>query len=47
LPHQPLQLEYLDCEDSAHKQSATGFDCMALDPEGRISDFGIEAVTQT
>jgi hypothetical protein len=27
------------------------FDChwkrMALDPEGRISDFGIEAVTQT
>jgi hypothetical protein len=26
LPHQPLQPEYLDCEESAHKQSATGFD---------------------
>jgi hypothetical protein len=32
LPHQPLQPEYLDCEESAHKQSATGFDSMALDP---------------
>jgi hypothetical protein len=26
LPHQPLQPEYLDCEESAHKQSVTGFD---------------------
>ena len=38
LPHQPLQPEYLDCEDSAHKQSATGFDSMELDPEGRNSE---------
>jgi transposase len=37
LPHQPLQPEYLDCEEPAHKQSATAFDRMALDPEGRIS----------
>jgi hypothetical protein len=37
LPHQPLQPEYMDCEESAHKQSATGFDSMALDLEGRIS----------
>ena len=33
--HQPLQPEYLNCEESAHKHSATGFDSMALDPEGR------------
>ena len=26
LLHQPLQSEYLDCEESAHKQFATGFD---------------------
>jgi hypothetical protein len=39
LPHQPLHPEYLDCEESAHKQSATGFDSMALDPEGRISEL--------
>ena len=38
LSHQPLQPEYLDCEESVHKQSATGFDGMALDPEGRISE---------
>ena len=38
LPHQPLQLEYMDCEESAHKQSATGFDSMVLNPEGRISE---------
>ena len=38
LPHQPLQPEYMDCEESAHKQSATGFDIMALDPEDRISE---------
>jgi hypothetical protein len=38
LPHQPLQPEYLYCEESAHKQSAPGFDSMALDPEGRISE---------
>jgi hypothetical protein len=37
-PHQPLQSEYLDCEESARKQSATGFDSMALDPEGHISE---------
>ena len=36
LPHQPLQPEYLDCEESAHKQSATGFDSMGLVPEDRI-----------
>jgi hypothetical protein len=36
LPHLPLHPEYLDCEESAHKQSATGFDSMALDPEDRI-----------
>jgi hypothetical protein len=36
LPHQPLHPEYLDCEESAHKPSATGFDSMALDPESRI-----------
>jgi hypothetical protein len=28
--------EYLDCAESAHKQSAIAFDSMALDPEGRI-----------
>ena len=39
LMHQPLQPEYLYCEESAHKQSATGFDSMALDPEGRISEW--------
>jgi hypothetical protein len=33
-----LQPEYLDCEESGHKQSTTGFDSMALDPEGRISE---------
>ena len=38
LPHQPLQPEYQDCEESAHKQSETGFDSMTLDPEGRISE---------
>jgi hypothetical protein len=38
LLHQQLQPEYLDYEESAHKQSATGFDSMALDPEGRISE---------
>jgi hypothetical protein len=38
LPYQLLQLEYLECEESAHKQSATGSDSMALDPEGRISE---------
>jgi hypothetical protein len=38
LPHQPLQPEYMDCEESAHKQSATGFDSMVLDPEDRISE---------
>jgi hypothetical protein len=38
LPHQPLQPEYLDCEESAHKQSATGFNSMTLDTEGRISE---------
>ena len=27
--------EYLNCGESAHKHSATGFDSMALDPEGR------------
>jgi hypothetical protein len=36
LPHQQLLPEYLDYEESAHKQSATGFDSMALYPEGRI-----------
>jgi hypothetical protein len=36
--HQPLQPEYLDYEESNHKQSATGIDNMALDPEGRISE---------
>ena len=44
--HQPLQPEYLDYEESAHKQSATGFDNMALDPEG-VFRSGIDAVTQT
>jgi hypothetical protein len=38
LPHQPLQPEYLDYEKLAHKQSATGFDSMALYLEGRISE---------
>jgi hypothetical protein len=38
LPHEPLQPEYQDCEESAHKQSETGFDSMTLDPEGRISE---------
>lgn len=38
LPHQPLQSEYLDCEESAHKQSATASNSMALDQEGRISE---------
>jgi hypothetical protein len=38
LPHQPLQPEYLDSEELVHKQSTTGFDSMALDPEGRISE---------
>jgi hypothetical protein len=38
LPHQPLQPEYMDCEELAHKKSATGFDSMALDPKGRISE---------
>ena len=48
LLHQQLQPEYLDYEESAHKQSATGFDSMALDPEGRISErYRIDAVTQT
>jgi hypothetical protein len=37
-PHQPLQSEYLDCEESARKPSATGFDSMTLDPEGHISE---------
>jgi hypothetical protein len=46
LPHQPLLPEYLDCEESAYKQSATGFDSMTLDPECRIRS-GIDAVTQT
>ena len=32
MPHPPLQPEYLDCEESAHKQSATGFESMALEP---------------
>jgi hypothetical protein len=37
-PHQPLQSEYLDCEEWAHKQSATDFDSMVLDQEGHISE---------
>ena len=37
-PHQPLQSEYLDCEESRHKPFATGFDSMALDSEGHISE---------
>ena len=37
-PHQPLQSEYLDCEESDRKQSATGFDSLALYPEGHISE---------
>ena len=43
--HQPLQPEYLDCEESAHKQSANGFDSMALDLEG-VFRSGINTVTQ-
>jgi hypothetical protein len=38
LLHQQLQPEYLDYEESTHKQSAPDFDSMALDPEGRISE---------
>ena len=37
-PHQPLLSEYLDCEDSARKQSTIGFYSMALDPEGHMSE---------
>jgi transposase-like protein len=36
--HQPLQPEYLHSEELVHKRSTTGFDSMALDPEGRISE---------
>ena len=41
-----LQPEYLDCEESSHKQSATGFNNMALEPDG-VFRSGIDAVTQT
>jgi hypothetical protein len=46
LLHQQLQPEYLDYEESTHKQSAPGFDSMALDQKA-VFRSGIDAVTQT
>jgi uncharacterized Rmd1/YagE family protein len=37
--HQPLESEYLNYEELARKQSGIGFDSMALDSEGHISEL--------
>ena len=36
--YQPLQSEYLDCEESARTQSNTGFESMVINSEGYISE---------